>query len=531
MWGISPSLRAAALVAALIAIAFGVDHTTAGQFPSTAYVAQRVASEMPTLHRRDCTEGCLVGERRRPVIWQASVGVAPNVPGRHRRLIALSSSIAVKSPHRPAPSLPAAPDLPTQGAPPVAPILVGADPQQATTEPGEPSPEAGSPAPPAGQPVPPKTGPPPPETSHPKPEPEPEPPAPAEPEPPAPEPEPEPVPSPEPEPEPAPSPEPEPEPTPAEPTPAEPPLPPPASGAFTVAIDGGYADWSSNETTYRTQLGAAVTRHEWNPSRPVDAQDALVLKAASQVHTRIHAQLGGNELGDATHYREWVVAFIRRYGRGGTFWEEHPNLDQARYAIQTFELGNEPYFGGMSADLYADTVRPALEEVKRLGLPAKMILVSRVYGTDTSWMDTLYARIPNLNSLFYAFADHPYWYGHDPAEESPAGPFGRIEALRQRMDELGAGSKPIFITEYGESTAGCGGECVDEETQAEHLAEMLAAVINHPEWKIETVSIYQLLDRGTDSGERELEFGLLREDGTKKPSYSIVQAAVQNYRG
>ena len=292
------------------------------------------------------------------------------------------------------------------------------------------------------------------------------------------------------------------------------PPPPQASGALTLAIDGGYAGWSDTETTYRAQLGAAVTRHEWDISRPVDAQDALVLKAASQVHTRIHALLGENDLGDATHYREWVVAFIRRYGLGGVFWQEHPELDEARYAMQTFELGNEPYFGDMTASEYADSVRPTLEEVKRLGLPAKVILDSRVYGNDTSWMDTLYQRIPDLNSLFYAFADHPYWYGHDPAEVSPAGPFGRIEALRERMNEQGAAGKPIFITEYGESTANCGEECVDEETQAEHLAEMIAAVVSHPEWKIEMVSIFQLLDRGTNSGDRELQFGLLRENGT-----------------
>jgi hypothetical protein len=278
-------------------------------------------------------------------------------------------------------------------------------------------------------------------------------------------------------------------------------------------------------------LGAAVTRHEWDTSRPVDAQDDLVLKAAKEVHTRIHAQLGENELGDPIHYREWVVDFIRRYGLGGSFWEEHPELNEARYAIQAFELGNEPYFGGMTASQYADSVRPALEEVHQLGLPAKVVLVSRIYGTDTSWMDTLYQRIPDLNSLFYAFADHPYWYGHDPAEVSPAGPFGRIEALRERMNEQGAAGKPIFISEYGESTAGCGGECVDEETQAEHLAEMIAAIVSHPEWKVEMLSVYQLLDRGTNSGERELQFGLLRENGTPKPAYSIVQAAVQNYRG
>jgi hypothetical protein len=321
----------------------------------------------------------------------------------------------------------------------------------------------------------------------------------------------------------------------SEPAPAPAPEQSPASstgsGSLVIGIDGGYGGWSETETTYRAQLGAAVTRHEWDPAKPVNYQDALVLKAASQVHTRIHALLGGNQLGDATHYKEWVVAFIRRYGLGGTFWAEHPELDESRYAIRTFELGNEPYFGEMSASLYAETVRPTLEAVKSLGLPAKIILPSRVYGTDTSWMDTLYARIPNLNELFYAFADHPYWYGHDPATVSAAGPLGRIGVLRQRMNEKGAASKPIFITEYGESTANCGSECVSEAVQAEHLQEMLEAAINHPEWKIEMVSVFQLLDRGTNSSDRELQFGLLRQNGTPKPSYAIVRGLMQKYRG
>jgi hypothetical protein len=121
-----------------------------------------------------------------------------------------------------------------------------------------------------------------------------------------------------------------------------------------------------------------------------------------------------------------------------------------------------------------------LEEVRQLGLPAKMILVSRIYGTDTSWMATIYQRIPNLNSLFYAFADHPYWYGHDLAAGTAAGPCARIGVLRKRMNEKGASEKPIFITEYGESTAGCGEECVSESVQAQHLSEMIeAAIIKH----------------------------------------------------
>jgi hypothetical protein len=160
-----------------------------------------------------------------------------------------------------------------------------------------------------------------------------------------------------------------------------------------------------------------------------------------------------------------------------------------------------------------------------------VILPSRVYGTDTSWMDTLYARIPGLNDLFHAFADHPYWYGRDPATVSAAGPFGRIDVLRRRMNEKGASAKPIWITEYGQSTANCGTECVSEVVQAEHLQKFIDAAITRSEWKIETFFAFQLRDRSTSSTDREHGFGLLRYNGTQKPSYSIVRGLMQQYRG
>jgi hypothetical protein len=302
-------------------------------------------------------------------------------------------------------------------------------------------------------------------------------------------------------------------------------------GGLTIGIDGGYAGWSESEIVERAELGAAVTRHEFDPTEAVDGQDGVVQTAAEEVHTRIHALLGGNTLGDPNHYREWVVAFIRRYGAGGSFWSEHPNLDASHYAITSIELGNEPYFGAMSAQLYAETVRPTLEEISRLHLPVNVVLPSRVYGTDTSWIDTLYELIPNLNDLFYAFADHPYWYGHDPAQVSPAGPFGRIETLRRRMNELGANSKPIYLTEYGESTANCGEECTSEAAQAEHLKQMIDAIVSHPDWGVKMLAVFQLRDRGTASPDRELQFGLLRQDGSQKPAYAIVRGAMQQYRG
>jgi len=302
-------------------------------------------------------------------------------------------------------------------------------------------------------------------------------------------------------------------------------------GPLVVGIDGGYTGWSDEEIEERAQLGAAVTRHEWDPSEPVDEQDDVMEEAFGQIHTKIHALLGGNQLGDPTHYREWVVEFIRYYGVGGSFWDQHPELDESRFAITSVELGNEPYFGEMSAEEYAATVGPVLEEIKRLALPVTVVLPSRVYGSNTSWMDTLYSLIPNLNDLFDAFAEHPYWYGHEPASSGPAGPFGRIETTRRRMNEHGANTKAIWITEYGESTAECGEECVGEDTQALHLQQMLDAIVSRPDWGVKMISVFQLRDRGTDSSDRERQFGLLREDGSEKPAYPIVESAMDAYRG
>ncbi len=299
---------------------------------------------------------------------------------------------------------------------------------------------------------------------------------------------------------------------------------------LTIAIDGGYAAWVDTEVEERAELGAAVTRHEWDPWEPVDEQEDVMEEAAGEIHTRIHALLGGNELGDPVLYRDFVLAFIGRYGVGGSFWDEHPEYDENRFAITSIELGNEPYVGEMTAPEYAEAAEPALRAIAARDLPVTVVLPTRLHGTDTAWMDGLYARIPDLNELFDAFALHPYWYGRSPTAEGPFGPIGRIEALREEMDEYGASAKPIWITEYGQSTALCGEECVTEEAQARHLQQMLDAIRANPEWRVRMLSVFQLRDRGTDSGDRELQFGLLREDGTPKPAYPIVKAAVQASR-
>ena len=60
---------------------------------------------------------------------------------------------------------------------------------------------------------------------------------------------------------------------------------------------------------------------------------------------------------------------------------------------------------------------------------------------------------------------------------------------------------------------------------------MLNAVVSRKDWGIEMFLVFQLRDRGTESSDREEQFGLLREDDTPKPAYSILRSAMQQYRG
>jgi hypothetical protein len=60
---------------------------------------------------------------------------------------------------------------------------------------------------------------------------------------------------------------------------------------------------------------------------------------------------------------------------------------------------------------------------------------------------------------------------------------------------------------------------------------MLNAVVSRTDWDVELLSIFQLEDRGTESPDREKQFGLLRQNGTQKPAYSIVRGAMAQHRG
>lgn len=85
-------------------------------------------------------------------------------------------------------------------------------------------------------------------------------------------------------------------------------------------------------------------------------------------------------------------------------------------------------------------------------------------------------------------------------------------------------NKPVAVLEYGlPSVAGYGTEAEVGKAITDQIAAIMSA-------EPMTATLYQLRDRGTDSNNGEMVFGVLRNDFTKKSYYNAVVAEVNKWR-
>lgn len=113
---------------------------------------------------------------------------------------------------------------------------------------------------------------------------------------------------------------------------------------------------------------------------------------------------------------------------------------------------------------------------------------------------------------------------------------GGLEPSANLDDYLGdaqimAPGKPVWVTEYGFHNAlgNPGSNPVSELAAAKYLPRFAALLFAaSPEGKH---FLYEFVDEGTDSSEREQNFGLLRFDLTKKPAYHAIRRLVDAAEG
>lgn len=210
----------------------------------------------------------------------------------------------------------------------------------------------------------------------------------------------------------------------------------------------------------------------------------------------------------------------------------------ARYAprgVRAWEIWNEPNLAGFWApepdpDAYARLLASAYAAVKESDADAVVILGGLSPAAQTgpaggpvdhvAAVDFL-ARVYETGGAgaFDALGFHPYTWPRMPDSWLPWNGWSMMAGpIRELMTAHGDAGKRIWITEYGAPTSPDG---VSEPDQAEMLARAVRLARSSP-WA-GPLLWYSYQDLGTDPGESEDWYGLLRHDGDPKPAFFTFQ--------
>ncbi len=194
---------------------------------------------------------------------------------------------------------------------------------------------------------------------------------------------------------------------------------------------------------------------------------------------------GTNSPPDGTSdYTALMDALARRYGRDGSFWDDHPGLPYE--PITDYEVWNEPNFGRLwcpSPDpaAYARLYLAARDAVHAVD-PRALVLIGGLaaFTTDESgppakmsfrtFLSRAVGAAPQLRRKVDAVAVHPYG-------ASPGPVLGALGAFSSTLDETGLGNVPMLADEVGWHTRGALGlPPVSEEQRADYFSTVTPAI-------------------------------------------------------
>ena len=171
-----------------------------------------------------------------------------------------------------------------------------------------------------------------------------------------------------------------------------------------------------------------------------------------------------------------------RYGDGGTFWEQRPDL--GAQPVTDFEIWNEPNLAaywcpGPDPAAYAELTVATARGVRAADPGAQIVLGGLSTVADDTVEDGATTRRRPGSFLADAVAAEPALaqeidvaglHSYGPA---PADVIADVVAFRADLDSIGMESVPIALNEVGWATEGSGGfPPVAEQTRATYIAEV-----------------------------------------------------------
>jgi hypothetical protein len=212
--------------------------------------------------------------------------------------------------------------------------------------------------------------------------------------------------------------------------------------------------------------------------QPVIRQTPLWASSPEAIQAKCGRDGMASESG-AADYGAFVGAYLRRYGRGGTFWAARPGLPYR--PVTRVELWNEPNWypfscPGPDPERYAPMVAAGADAAHAVdpgvvvSIGGLVTLKANTFSNGTQrgmevgeFLGRMTAAVPTLSSKVDAVAIHLY-------DQDPDGDVSLVGWLRRKMADAGLGGESILVTEYGWHTQGGPGS-VPEELRAELLAD------------------------------------------------------------
>ena len=223
---------------------------------------------------------------------------------------------------------------------------------------------------------------------------------------------------------------------------------------------GGSYNWSSTDTVVETSVAHGITVLPFLLGAPSWALREKNVQGGHGARAPAHLPVSGAA---ASGWRGYLRAAVRRYGPGGTFWAEHPELPTM--PIRVWQIWNEPNFKYFVAKPnpaeYGKLVKASYAAVKSADRGAKVILAgmfARPKGSRTksgkhksiNWyasdfLEQMYKRNPGIRAKFNGASLHPYTIRYQ--ELTP-----EIEEFRDVLSENHDAAKGLWITELGWSS-------------------------------------------------------------------------------
>ncbi len=153
--------------------------------------------------------------------------------------------------------------------------------------------------------------------------------------------------------------------------------------------------------------------------------------------------------------------------------------------------------------------------------PALRLIGPSLIDADSS------AKVPQLSNYFGYANIHNYFAGRNPGTAGWGdNGYGSIP-WNLAQSKKGWGPKPIVSTETGYLSDATQQEGIGETAQATYLPRLVFEQRLHG---IERTYLYELSDANDNTPGGERSFGLIRKDGTRKPSFTATQRLLQTLR-